>query len=94
MFKDSASLPFFTWSHILRVFHLGFFPVLFSFVIFVVLSLRMCLSACSFFVAQHRTDKQQRKSKKTKIKKENSTEKTQVKNTHITEQKSSISNNK
>jgi hypothetical protein len=45
MVKDSASLLFFffTWSH--SACFPFFFPVLFSFVIFVV-SLRVCLSAC------------------------------------------------
>jgi hypothetical protein len=52
--KDSASLLFFfllsfSRGHTLHVFHLCFVLVLFPFVIFV-LSLRLCLSACSFFV--------------------------------------------
>jgi hypothetical protein len=50
--KDSASLlfflPFFPRGHTLRV-SICVFSVLFSFDIFVV-SLRVCLSACSFFV--------------------------------------------
>jgi hypothetical protein len=49
--KESASLlfsAFFTWSHS-ACFHLCFVLALFSFVNFVV-SLRVCLSACSFFV--------------------------------------------
>jgi hypothetical protein len=44
-----GSLPFFSRGHTLHVFHLCFVAVLFSFVIFVV-SLHVCLSACSFFV--------------------------------------------
>jgi hypothetical protein len=46
-----VSLPFFSLVHTLHVFHLCFVPVLFSFVIFVV-SLRVCLSSCSFFVVR------------------------------------------
>jgi hypothetical protein len=46
MFKDSALLPFFLRGHTLRVFHLCFGRVLFSFVMSGVFLL-MRLSACN-----------------------------------------------
>jgi hypothetical protein len=62
-FAASFSLPFLR-GHTLRVFHLCFVLVLFSFVIFF-LSLRVCLSACSFFVVT--TRKKRRKKPRNRI---------------------------
>jgi hypothetical protein len=49
MLQGFCFAAFFSCGHTLYVFPLCFVPVLFSFIIFVV-SLHVCLSACSFFV--------------------------------------------
>jgi hypothetical protein len=58
---------FFSRGHTLQVFHLCLVPMLLSFLIFVV-SLRVCLSACSFFVGKMETCRVKPRGKKGKKK--------------------------